>query len=168
MCRLSPGCDPQPTTQRGPQDYLCSSLFLPEVAYLALNPYGSGRQGAGPPKCWPQGPLGNSCLPALPSETRYFCVGLELLLGSLVLSSDPSLCVGWGMWHKQPQPGSSGQGSLCHDSFRQTARGGLIGKLGSLSEELGHFLNKHCFLSCTMCFVCVREIPLMSTLGGLF
>lgn len=51
MCRLSPGCDPQPTTQQGPQDYLCSSPFPPEVAYLALNPYGSGRQGAGPPKC---------------------------------------------------------------------------------------------------------------------
>lgn len=50
-CADSPGRDPQPTTQPGPQDYLCSSLFPPEVAYLALNPYGSGRQGAGPPKC---------------------------------------------------------------------------------------------------------------------
>lgn len=50
---------------------------------------------------------------------------------------------------------------FCHNYFLQTAQGGLTRKL-SLSEDLGHFLNKHLSQRCSCAFcvcvcVCVNE-----------
>lgn len=67
-CRLSPGCGPQPTAQRGPQGSLGSSPLPPEAGCLVLNPYGSGQDLQNADLRVPWGTP--ACLPALPSETR--------------------------------------------------------------------------------------------------
>lgn len=59
---------------------------------MALNPYGRGQglQNAD------LGPLGELLPVCLTVKNKACLCGLEPLLGSLVLSSDCALCVGWG------------------------------------------------------------------------